>query len=118
MDVKAGEEPTACLECLALRRKVVFVSVKKQYVWIVKFQQSLPNCEFCSMMTPVEGRAIPYNQYLPQISSNEMYEHVYGNKEGPKLRQGHDKVYRNRKRKQQDEHHQVDIRNVRMAKYQ
>ena len=61
----------ACFVCLTLKRKVIFVSVDKEYVWMVQSKILLPECDACERKLIV-GIQFPYNQYRRQISTQEL----------------------------------------------
>nr|CCA16634.1 AlNc14C24G2391 [Albugo laibachii Nc14] len=52
-DVNSGEDTMACLDCLAARRKIVLISLRKKYVWMITYQTSFPSCEFCSRQSSI-----------------------------------------------------------------
>ena len=107
-DVNPGEETIACLDCLASRRKIVLISLEKKYAWMITYQESLPNCKFCSKITPVVDRDLQYSHYLRQISSVEVYEHIYGKRKKPRAQLDHDKIRKSSKRKHEDDHRQAN----------
>ena len=54
-----------CFICLTRKRKVVLISVIKQYVWMVP-SEAFPSCETCIGMVGY-GPQFPYNQHLRQV---------------------------------------------------
>ena len=114
-DVNSGERNNCLfrLSCSQTKNRSYFP--EKKYVWMITYQTSLPSCKFCSMITPVQDRALPYSHYLRHISSVEVYEHIYGEGKKAEVHEDHDKRYNLSKRKQEDDHRQFNTKKARLA---
>nr|CCA17436.1 AlNc14C34G3107 [Albugo laibachii Nc14]CCA26853.1 AlNc14C422G11536 [Albugo laibachii Nc14] len=71
---KNAKDTEACLKCLALKRKVVFISVTKRYVWLVESHMTLPTCDTCKLSR--RGVHFPYNQYLRHIPAKNVNKYL------------------------------------------
>nr|CCA22372.1 AlNc14C152G7553 [Albugo laibachii Nc14] len=72
-NLASAEEAAACKDCficLSTKRRVVFISVEKRYLWMVESEIIFANCQECSGKLSV-AQQFPYNQNLRQISARD-----------------------------------------------
>lgn len=60
-----------CFTCLARKHKVVLVSIKKRYLWLVRYQKRPLKCDSCNQNLAF-GPHFPYDQFYSQVLESDM----------------------------------------------